>query len=99
MASTRLDVAACEALATELAANPTLSFLRLASNDLDGPSGRTLANAVETSHCETLMVDASRNPAMNYQDVARLRLTNNARADAAGDNPLDGAKKADQYLS
>ena len=36
---------------------------------------------------------------MAYQDVVRLRLANNTRASAAGDNPLDGAKKADRYLS
>ena len=36
---------------------------------------------------------------MHYQDVVRIRLCNNTRALEAGDNPLDGAKKADRYLS
>ena len=46
-----------------------------------------------------LLCDASRNSNMAYHDVVRLRLCNNTRAHAAGDNPLDGAKKADRYMS
>jgi hypothetical protein len=36
---------------------------------------------------------------MAYHDVVRLRLCNNTRAHSAGDNPLDGAKTADRYMS
>ena len=65
----------------------------------DGPGGRMLADAVETSHCPSLLVDASRNAAMAYHDVVRIRLSNNRKKALAGDNPLDGAKKADRFLS
>jgi hypothetical protein len=46
-----------------------------------------------------LLCDASRNSNMAYHDVVRLRLCNNTRAHSAGDNPLDGAKTADRYMS
>ena len=97
--SCRLADEGCEALCRELATNPTLRFVRAAANDFSAAGGRVLAQAVESSHCAALLCDASRNPAVAYQDAVRLRLCNNARAHAAGDNPLDGAKKADRYLS
>ena len=99
VASCRLGDEGCETLCTELMANPTLRFVRAASNDIGAAGGRALAHAVEGSHCAALLCDASRNPAMAYQDVVRLRLCNNTRARAAGDNPLDGAKKADRCMS
>ena len=73
--------------------------MRLCSNDIGATGGRALAAAVEASGCAHLLCDASRNSNMAYHDVVRLRLCNNTRAHAAGDNPLDGAKKADRYMS
>ena len=63
------------------------------------PAALARRDAVEASGCADLLCDASRNSNMAYHDVVRLRLCNNTRAHAAGDNPLDGAKKADRYMS
>jgi len=92
LASCGLGDAGCEPLALELATNPTLRFVRVAANEIRAAGGRALADAVETSLCSSLLLDASRNPAMVYHDVVRLRIANNARRSGAGENPLDGAR-------
>ena len=99
LASCRLGDDGCEALSREIKRNETLRFVRLCSNDIGAAGGRALADAVEASGCADLLCDASRNSNMAYHDVVRLRLCNNTRQHAAGDNPLDGAKKADRYMS
>ena len=41
----------------------------------------------------------TQNPRVAYSDLVRVRLSNCARAAAAGPNPLDGAGRADPYVS
>ena len=86
---TDTDMPMSASVARSAARNPTS-----VSPDL----GRLRAGATGAGHCAALLVDASRNPAMAYHDVVRLRLCNNTRKRAAGDNPPDGAKTAARHL-
>ena len=103
---TALDLSSCaigdggaEAVARELEANGALRFARVASNEIGADGGRALADAVDASPCETLLLDVTQNPRVAYSDLVRVRLSNCARAAAAGPNPLDGAGRADPYVS
>ena len=103
---TALDLSSCaigdggaEAVARELEANGALRFARVASNEIGAEGGRALADAVDASPCETLLLDVTQNPRVAYSDLVRVRLSNCARAAAAGPNPLDGAGRADPYVS
>ena len=78
-------------LAQELRTNPALCFLRVADGGVGEEGGAALAEALADSANGKLILDASRNSAIAYADLVKMRMSNNRRWHDAGlTSPLDG---------